>query len=64
MAVAIVPQKMTLRDQPIAARDYPAADKDIGVTIPVEIANRNTGAVLEDVRQRVTRSLEIAMTVV
>jgi len=34
------------------------------VTIAVEITNGHTGAILEDVRKRVTRALEVSVAVI
>ena len=61
---AVVPQQVTLWNQSIATRHDSAADEDIRTAVAVEVADRDTGAILEDVRNGVARALEVPVTVI
>ena len=62
--VPVVLQQVTPRCHAVLARHDAAADEQIDVAVAIEIARHDTGAVVEEVRQRVRGALEVAAAIV
>src|SRR5688500_2078223 len=55
---------MTARRGAVAPRDNTGSDEKIQIAVRIEIPGRDTGPVLEEIRQRASRALEIPAAVI